>query len=290
MSIQISDITNKSTIISDGAWGTELAKLGPSDGACSELWNSEHPDRVESVAKSYVDAGSQIILTNSFSGNRFRLKEYNCLDRLADLNKKAVEISKRAAGNKALVFASIGPSGKILSIGDVTEEELYDAFAEQAVALKQGGADGIVVETMSDAVELKAAIRAVKDKTGLFVVASLSFDSGADNTYTMMGVSVTDAVKVIEEAGGDVAGANCGIGIDKYKNICKIYKDSTDLPIWIKGNAGLPELVNNVPVYKMGPEEFAEHAREVVKIGANIIGGCCGSSPAHLKALADSLN
>jgi 5-methyltetrahydrofolate--homocysteine methyltransferase len=289
MSITISSITNKSIVISDGAWGTELAKLGDLAGRCGEVWNLEHPDRVQKVAQSYVDAGSQIILTNSFSGNRFQLKKYGLDDSLRLINLNAVQISKRAANDRALVFASMGPLGKMISMEEISADEAYDAFCQQAAALQEGGADGIVAETMSDAAEMKCALRAIKDKTGLFAVASYSFDSGPDKTHTMMGVSAEQAVAAAEEAGADVIGANCGTGINNFVNICTALKKLTQKPVWIKGNAGLPEIVNARSVYKMKPDEFAQHALDLTKLGANIIGGCCGTTPAHLAALSKLL-
>jgi 5-methyltetrahydrofolate--homocysteine methyltransferase len=289
MAIKISDITNKSVNVSDGAWGTEFGKLGLQPGECPEFWNADKPDKVEKVAKSYVDAGCQIILSNSFGGSSFRLKEFGAEDRVKELNSKAVEISKKAAGDSALVFASMGPSGKMLAMNEVTEDQLYDAFGEQALAFNEAGADAVVVETMTDAGELKCAVRAVKEKTGLFVVASMSFDAGPETTHTNMGISAAEAVKAVEEAGADAIGANCGTGINNFKNICKAFKKLTELPIWMKGNAGLPELEKGKTVYKMGPEDFASNAMQIVELGANIIGGCCGTSPAHLKALAEAV-
>ncbi|OGJ86535.1 MAG: hypothetical protein A2268_15785 [Candidatus Raymondbacteria bacterium RifOxyA12_full_50_37] len=285
MAISIADITTQSAHISDGAWGTEFAKLGSLGGMCAEIWNLKKPENVEKVAKSYIDAGSQIILTNSFSGNRFRLKEYNLDSKLKEINMKAVEISKKAAAGKALVFASMGPVGKLVSMGEISEEDAYAAFLEQAQAFKEAGADGVVAETMSDAPEVKQAILAIK-KTGLFAVASMSFDSGEHKTHTMMGVSAEDAVTLCTEVNADMIGANCGTGINNFVNICKEFKRLWKKPIWIKGNAGLPEVVEGKTVYKMGPDEFARHALEIVKLGANVVGGCCGTSPAHLAALA----
>jgi methionine synthase I (cobalamin-dependent) len=289
MSVTIKDITNKNTIITDGAWGTELAKLGDLAGQCGEAWNLQHPERVEKVARSYVEAGSQIILTNSFSGNRYQLKKHGLDENLREINLLAVEISQRAAAGRALVFASMGPLGKMVTMGDISEDEAYAAFAEQALALAEGGCDGIVAETMSDAAEMQCALRAIKKETGLPAVASFSFDSGPDKTHTMMGVSAEQAVQAAEAAGADVVGANCGTGINNFVNICTALKKLTKKPIWIKGNAGLPEIINGKTGYRMGPEDFAKHAVEITKLGANLIGGCCGTTPAHLAAMAKLL-
>ncbi len=289
MTTKPKDICSGALIFSDGAWGTELAKLGNLGGCCAEIWNMQYPDRVEKVAKSYVDAGSRIILTNSFSGNRLRLREYKLDSQLKEINQRAVEISLKAAGDRALVVASMGPSGKMLASGDVSQEALGEIFSEQAAIFKSAGAQAAVAETMSDVDELKIAVKALKT-AGLFAVASMSFDSGQDNMFTMMGVSVEDAVKAAEEAGADAVGANCGVGIEKLANICSAFKERGRLPIWIKGNAGLPELENNVPVYKMGPDDFAKHAAKIAELGANIIGGCCGTTPDHIRVLVKTLS
>jgi len=274
-----------SVTIADGAWGTELDKRGVPPGYCREEWNVSHPDAVEAVAAAYVEAGSQIILTNTFTANRFGLERHGFVDRVAEFNRAGAAISRRAAGGRALVFGSIGPSGRILMVGEVNEDELYAAFAAQAVALAEGGADAIVCETMTELGEAMAALRAVKDRTSLPVVVSLTYDSGPDRTSTMMGVTPQQAAHDLTRAGADIIGCNCGAGIETYVRVVELLRQSTDRPIWAKPNAGLPELENGRVVYKESPEAFAAKVPRLIEAGANIVGGCCGTTPDFIRAI-----
>lgn len=284
MAASVSDFEGTVTI-ADGAWGTELDKLGLPAGACREEWNVTRPDLVLKVAESYVTAGSRIILTNTFGANRFVLGRHNRAEHVAEFNRAGAAISKQAAGRVAKVFASIGPSGKIVMMGEVTDGELYEAFRLQAVALAEGGADGLFVETMTELVEAVTAVRAAKT-TGLPVVGSMTFDSGRDRTNTMMGVSPGQAAKALVDAGADMLGCNCGIGIDNYIKVAALLRAATDKPIWVKANAGLPEIENGKIVYRITPQEFAAKAREVLAAGVNVIGGCCGTTPEFIKVMA----
>jgi len=287
MATKVEDYAGKVTVV-DGAWGTELDKLGCPPGFCREEWNVTKPELVEKVAASYVAAGSKVILTNTFGGNKFVLAGHGCEDKVAEYSRAGAQISKRAAGTQAKVFGSIGPSGKMIMMGEVTEEELFDGFKAQAEALAQGGVDGIVVETMTDLVEACAAVRAAKT-TGLLVVAAMTYDSGADKTNTMMGVTPEQAAKGLTEAGADIVGCNCGIGIDNYIKVAAKLRAVTDVPIWVKANAGMPEVIDGKAVYKMQPDEFGERVKELVAAGANFVGGCCGTSPAFIEAVCKSV-
>jgi len=275
-------------VITDGAWGTRLYQLGLQQGESPEKWNLDAPEKVAIVAREYVEAGSQIILSNSFGGCPIKLAEYQLTDQAEEINRRAAEISKEAAGDKALVFASIGPCGKLLMMGDVEEEELEEAFALQARALAAGGADGLVIETMSCLEEAKIALAAALT-TNLPVVVSMAFDSGADKDHTMMGVSAEKAAKELTEAGAYAVGGNCGQGIEGFIAICQKMRAATDTPLWMKANAGLPEVINGETTYKQSPEDFAAKAETLFKEGATFIGGCCGTSPAFIKAVAESL-
>jgi methionine synthase I (cobalamin-dependent) len=271
--------------IADGAWGTELDKLGCPAGFCREEWNLTQPDLVGKVAKSYVDAGSKIILTNTFGANRFVLTKHGRADKVGEYNRAGAAISKKAIAGKGHVFASIGPSGKLVLTGEVTEAELFDAFKEQAIALAEGGADALVVETMTDLTEAAAAVKAAKT-TGLLVAASLTYDSGKDRTCTMMGVTPEQAAQTLTAAGAEIIGCNCGIGIENYIKVAAKLRAVTKVPIWVKANAGMPEIVDGKVTYRMTPPEFATKAKELIKAGANIVGGCCGTSPDFIRALA----
>ena len=262
-----------------------MDKLGCPPGFCRETWNVEKPELVERVAAAYVAAGSQIILTNTFGGSRFVLRRHKCADRMGALNRAGAEISKRAAGSKAKVFGSVGPSSLMIMTGEVTEDELYEGFKEQAEALAEGGADALVVETMSDLVEATAAVRAAKT-TGLMVVACMTYDSGPEQTHTMMGVTPEQAAAAYTDAGADILGCNCGIGIDNYIRVAAKYRAVTDKPIWVKANAGMPEMKDGQAVYTMEPDEFATKVKDLVAAGAGIVGGCCGTSPEFIAAMS----
>jgi methionine synthase I (cobalamin-dependent) len=275
-------------IVTDGAWGTQLQARGLAAGDVPDAWNLTHGDRVAEVAQAYVEAGSQVILTNTFGANRIRLAEAGLADRAAEINRKGVEISRAAAQGRALVFASIGPSGKMLMSGDITPEDLGAAFGEQARGLAAGGADGLVVETMSDLDEAKLAVAAART-AGLPVVACMVFDSGKDKDRTMMGNTAEEVAVALTAAGADAIGANCGQGIAGFVKICERLHAATGRPIWIKPNAGLPEMVGGRVVYRTQPAEFASYAPALVKAGATFIGGCCGTSPDFIKAVRHEL-
>jgi methionine synthase I (cobalamin-dependent) len=281
----IQQLLSHGPVVTDGAWGTELQARGLGVGEFPDAWNLTHPDRVAEVARAYVAAGSQVILTNTFGANRIRLAENAPADKVVEINKRGVEISRQAAGGKASVFASIGPTGKLLLNGDISPDELRAAFEEQARALAQAGADALVVETMADLEEAKLAVAAAH-ATGLPVVACMVFDSGKDKDRTMMGTTPEQAATALMAVGADVIGANCGQGIAGFAVICRRFRAATDRPIWLKPNAGQPKMVEGRAVYATSPEEFAGYVPELVKLGANFVGGCCGSNPDFVAAIA----
>lgn len=280
----IDELVAKGPVLTDGAWGTEMQARGLQFDQLPDLWNLSHPEQVEQVARSYVEAGSQVILTNTFRANRFALERRGDAAKVTEINRAGVAASRRAAGGRARVFASIGPSGKLLVMGETDEEELLAAFREQAEALAAAGADAIVVETMADLAEAKLALRAAK-ATGLPVVACMVFDSGARKDRTMMGVTPERAAEELAAAGADVVGANCGNGIEGYIPVCQRLAAATDVPIWIKPNAGSPELVGGKAVYNTTPEQFASHVPRLVDAGARFVGGCCGTNPVFIAAV-----
>jgi methionine synthase I (cobalamin-dependent) len=276
-------------IITDGAWGTQLQQHGLPVGACPDAWNLEHPDRVEEVARAYVAAGSRIILTNTFGANRFILARHNLAERVAEINRAGVEISRRAADGRALVFASMGPTGVMLMMGEVSEETVAEAFAQQARAMAEAGADGIVIETMSDPAEARLAVAAAK-RTGLPVVACMTFDSGPKHDRTMMGTMPEQAAEQLLAAGADVVGANCGQGIAGFTDLCRRLRAAAGHPVWIKANAGLPEVLDGQTVYTQTPEEFSACVPMLVEAGAGFIGGCCGTTPGFIRAVRRKLH
>jgi len=284
MNSLIESLLTNGPVITDGAWGTELQARGLPIGDFPDAWNLTHPERVTEIARAYIDAGSQVVLTNTFGANRIRLAGHECADRAGEINRVGVELSRRAAADKAHVFASIGPSGKMLMMGEVSPEELAAAFEEQAAALAGAGADAIVIETMGDLEEAKIAVAAAH-ATDLPVVACVVFDCGADMDRTMMGSTPEEAAATLSEAGADVIGANCGQGIEGFVSLCSRLHAATERPIWVKANAGLPELVDGRAIYRTAPEEFADFVPALIEAGAAFIGGCCGTSPEFISAI-----
>lgn len=278
-------------LVSDGAWGTALQQSGLETGTCPELWNVTHRTEVLGIALSYVEAGADIILTNSFGGNPYKLAHYGLRERTSELNKAAAAISREAAGADHYVLGSIGPSGIILMMGEVTEAALYDAFRIQAEALAKGGADAICVETMSALDEASLAIRAARDATGLAVICTFTFEKTLDGAYrTMMGVSPSSMVEAVKAAGASVIGANCGNGFDQMIDIVQqIRREDNTTPILIQANAGTPIVNNNETVFPEKPAAMAAKVGALIKNGANIIGGCCGTTPAHIRAIAKAI-
>jgi len=284
-------LKERAVLISDGAWGTELAKQGLEAGDAPELWNAEQPDAVEAVARGYVEAGSDIILTNTFGGSRFKLEKSGLADRTAELNRLGVAISKRAAGDRALVFASIGPTGEFMApLGLKPEHEFIACFTEQIGACVEAGADGVVIETMTDLGEATAALKAARHAGPQPVVVSMTFDRGPAGFATMMGVKPEHAAAELDAAGADIVGANCGSGIENMVEIAKLMRSATARPLWIKPNAGVPQLVGGKTVFGETPEQMAAKVRPLLEAGANIIGGCCGTTPDHIRRIRAAAN
>jgi 5-methyltetrahydrofolate--homocysteine methyltransferase len=284
----IPQLISDGPVITDGAWGSLFLELGLDPGELGDAWNLSHPGRVEAVARAYVKAGSRIILTNTFRSNRITLTRHGLAAKLHEINKAGVEISLRAAAGKAHVFASIGSTGKLLVTGETTPEELSAVFFEQVQTLASAGAEAIVIETMGDLAEAVLAVRAAR-ATGLPVVACMVFDTGKNKDRTLMGATPEQAAAELAAASADVIGANCGQGIAGYVPICRRLRASTDRPIWIKPNAGLPELVDGRTLYRTTPEEFAAHVPALVEAGASFIGGCCGTTPDFIRAVVSKV-
>ena len=270
-------------LISDGAWGTQLQARGLEPGAAPDTWNLSHPELVEAVARAYVDAGSQVILTNTFRANAIAMQ-----GDLEAINRAGVEISRRAAASRALVLASIGPTGKMLMAGEITAQQASAAFSAQAAVLASAGADALLVETMSDIEEARLAVAAARS-TGLPVVASFAFDSGKNKDRTMMGATPEAVAAAMADAGADAVGANCGVGIEQCVGLCRRMRTATHLPLWMKPNAGIPEVVDGVVEYRTTAEQFASFVPALRDAGAGFIGGCCGTNPEFILAAAAAL-
>jgi 5-methyltetrahydrofolate--homocysteine methyltransferase len=284
-------IKQNKVLLSDGAWGTFLQAKGLKPGECPELWNLTHKEDVLDIAKSYLLAGSDIIETNSFGGSRIKLAQYCLEDRVSDINQAAAMISREAAGNKKYVAGSVGPTGKMLMMGDVTEQELYDAFSEQAIALEKGGADIIIIETMSAIDEASIAVKAARENTKCTVIITMTFSRDMNGEYhTMMGISPEEMVRSMKEAGAHIIGSNCGNGIEDMIGIVKeIRATDKEIPVMIQANAGIPELKDGVTVFRESPQMMASFVPELIQAGANIIGGCCGTTPEHIRAIGKVL-
>ncbi len=291
MSSLLTALKNKNILISDGAWGTFLHIRGLQPGECPELWNSTHRDDVFAIAKSYIDAGADIILTNSFGGSSSKLEHYGLQDRCAELNEAAAVISRTAAGIDHLVLGSIGPTGVMLMMGEVSEETLYDGFCVQAKALQRGGVDAICIETMSALDEACLAIQAARKSTGLEVVCTFTFEKTVAGEFrTMMGVSPAEMVHAVKEAGASVIGSNCGNGFDQMIDIVReIRSIDTLTPILVHANAGKPKFQDGKTIFPETPEMMAAKVRDMIQSGANIIGGCCGTTPTHIQKLVEAV-
>lgn len=281
------DLIRNRVLVSDGAWGTFLQQKGLRPGECPELWNVTHRADVLAIARSYVEAGADLIETNSFGGSRFKLEKYGLGDRVMELNRAAAAISREAAGDRVLVLGSVGPTGKMLIMEEVTAEEMYDAFREQALALEAGGADAIIVETMTDLEEAVLAVRAARENTGLEVICTMTFDRLVTADFrTMMGISPAEMVQPLLDAGASILGTNCGNGMAGMIPVVEeIRRTHPTVPILVHANAGMPAYREGHTVFPESPEEMASHVKALYQAGACIIGGCCGTTPQHIVAI-----
>lgn len=291
MGVVLDALREKRLLLSDGAWGTMLQAQGLQPGECPELWNLEHPERVRKVAEAYVAAGSEMILANTFGGSRFKLKKFGLEKKAAEINRAGAALSLEAAAGRAVVAASIGATGEFLEpYGDVEDEEMADAFREQIRALVAGGVRAVCIETMTAVEEAALAVRAAKEvDSGLDVICTMTFDPCPDCFRTMMGVDCRRAAEELSRAGADILGTNCGNGMEQMTRAIGEYRAVTDKPLLAHVNAGVPELLEGRTVFRETPEAMAAGVAELVRAGAVIIGGCCGTTPAHIAAMGKEL-
>jgi 5-methyltetrahydrofolate--homocysteine methyltransferase len=272
--------------------GTMLFAAGLGQGGAPELWNVEHPDRVAAVQRAYLEAGSRLLLTNTFGGTRHRLALHNMQGRVAEFNRAAVKILRQvvdSSGIEAIVAGDIGPSGGVLlPYGTMTFEEAEDAFAEQAAALVESGVDLIWIETMADLEEVRAAVEGVRRISAeIPIVTAMTFDT---HGRTMMGVTPEKAAATLASFGAAAFGGNCGNGVEEIITVVeKMHAVAPEAILVAKANAGIPKLVGGRPVYQATPEDMADYAIKAFAVGARIIGACCGSTPAHIQAIAGAL-
>ena len=294
---KLTERIKRGVFLLDGAMGTQLFARGIEPGLCNDWFNVESPDIVLEIHRAYFNAGSDAVLTNTFGANRYALARHGHADKAFEVNKAGAEVARKAAGEDRYVLGDIGPTGDFLEpLGSLRAEQVKDAFTEQVNALRQGGVDGLVIETMTALDELEAAIRAAKTAGGgLPVLASMSFDKGAVGFRTMMGVDIPTAVSKMLSLGVDAVGFNCGTAaLGEYVDLSKAYVAAVQsakwkTPVFVEPNAGKPELVDGQAVYKVTPEEFAAACRKIVDAGICILGGCCGTGPEHIHAVAQTL-
>ena len=284
---EFQDLVRSRLICLDGATGTELAKHGMPGGVCPEQWVLDHPDAIRQVHQGYLDAGSDIVYVPSFGGNRKKLTEFQLQDRTAEINRTLAELVASQHPD-TLRFGDIAPTGQFLEpSGDASFEETVAIYREQAQALLDGGVSGFAVETMFDLQEARAALLAIREICDLPVIVTLTFDKSG---RTMTGCSAASALIALQSLGADAFGCNCSTGPAAMKELIASIKPYAKIPLIAKPNAGMPTLVDGKTVFSLGPEEFAREAAEIVSAGASILGGCCGTTPAHIAALRRELS
>lgn len=273
-------------LVGDGAMGTLLFEQGLKTGACPEKYNLTRPEIVKSIARDYYRAGADIIQTNTFGGTPLKLATYGLEDKTDEINRLAVEHVRSQIGENAHVSGSCGPTGHILKpYGDTEPEKVYESFKRQTRVLIDSGVDLICIETMTDISEAVLALKAVRDQNReIPVIATMTFDPTDNGFFTIMGVTVAEAVERLTEAGADLIGSNCGNGIEKMIQIAREFVAISDKPVVIQSNAGLPRLQNGEVIYPETAEFMAEKAQELIAMGVKVIGGCCGTGPDHIKA------
>jgi len=283
-------LEQKRILVADGAWGTLLQVLGLEPGICPEIWNAEEPDKVRSVAADYSEAGSDLVLTNTFGGSTLALKRHGLAERTEELNTAGARLSLEGAPGK-LVAASIGPTGEFFPpMGQVTEAEMKTAFATQIRAVLRTGVRVLCIETMTAVEEAVCAVQAAREvaeelSIPVEIMATMTFTETPKGYRTFMGVDCQSAVQKLTEAGADVLGSNCGNGIEQMVPIAREFRRLSDKPILIQANAGLPQIEKGVTVFRQSPEHMARWVPQLIEAGVLIVGGCCGTTPEHIRQI-----
>ena len=285
----LQSLESSRVLIFDGGTGTYLQVKGLEPGGCPEQLNVTQPELIKTMASQYFESGSDLVMTNTFGGNRFMLEKYQLGEYVEEFNRAAAKLATSAAPPGRYVIGSIGPTGEFLApLGSVSEAVMLDAFKEQVSALADGGVDGIIIETMTSIEEASLAIKSARENTDLPVMATMTFDKGPRGLFTMMGVTPHQAAIQLQNAGAHVVGSNCGNGIEVMVQIARAMREATDGFLVINSNAGIPELIGGKVVYTETPEFLASFWNDLIEIGVDIIGGCCGTTPSHIRALANS--
>lgn len=283
-------------LLGDGAMGTQLQAAGLEPGGCGELWNSEAPDKILAIQKAYVEAGSDCLITNTFGGSRIMLERHGLGDRTVELNQAAVRVARKALGDRVgFVLGGIGPFGGLMEpLGEIPREAVREAFDEQAQALVDAGADAVVIETQTSLDELGLGIEAARKAGAPCIIGSMAFDVtyNGSKVRTMMGTSPRQGAEFMEKAGVDILAQNCGTGVDMIwaARVLKEYSEASSLPLMAQPNAGTPVLKDMKIQYLETPEEMAGGVAGLLQAGARIVGGCCGSTPDHIRALREALD
>ena len=285
-------IAARETLLADGAIGTMLFEMGLEPGVCLESIALTRPELLHGIAQQYLDAGSDIVETNTFGATSLKLSLYGLDDRTEEINREAVAAVRSVVGDRAYVGGCCGPTGRILEpYGDTKPGDVYESYCRQMSVLVDSGVDCLVIETMSDLTEAKLAVRAAKDVSPATpVTATMTFDATLRGFFTIMGVTIADAASGLTEAGADVVGSNCGNGVDNMVKIAREFRTHTDRPLIIQSNAGLPETAGGKTVYRETPAFMAERVEDLLDLGVSIIGGCCGTSPAHISAFRKAID
>ncbi len=287
-------LTERSLVVLDGAMGSQLIARGLGAGECADAWNLGRPDDVEGILRGYVEAGADCVLTNTFGASPVALRRHGLEEETERINRAAVEVARRAAGERALVLGDIGPTGAMIEpLGDLSEAGAREGFARQAAALAEAGADAIICETFESAAEIRLGLVGARDACDLPLVASMKFNREPSGRYrTMMGDSPEDLVAAAAECGCTVVGTNCGRGIEEMVALVEVLAGLTELPLLAEANAGMPQLVGGETVYTEDASVFEVYVPELYRVGARVIGGCCGTTAEHVRVIrrfADSL-
>ncbi|MFH1823608.1 MAG: homocysteine S-methyltransferase family protein [Candidatus Firestonebacteria bacterium] len=286
----ILELLKEKILLGDGALGTMLQKHGLSLGECPEYWNITKADIVTDIHLEYIDAGADIILTNTFGANKIKLSKFNLEGKIKEINVNAVKNARKVAKDNVFIAGNLGPTGSLLEpLGDLTSEEVYNVFKEQVLCLIEGGVDLIIIETMISIEEVVLATKAAKENSDLPVASLMTFEVNKNGIKTVMGVDVKTMVEELEKGGADIIGTNCGSGIKNMIEVVKAIKKETNKFIMAEPNAGLPVLKNGVVVYDGTPEVMSSYIPHLIDAGTNIIGGCCGTTPQHIKSMREKI-
>lgn len=287
------EIKRGKILVGDGGWGTLLINSGLQPGECPEMWNLTRGEIVKEIASRYKRAGADLVSTNTFGGSRIKLEMYGLGEKAKEINRTSAYLSRSAVGDDTHVLASIGPTGKMVMMGEISLDEAYEAFREQAVALEEGGADACIIETMSDLDEALCALNAVKENTKLEVVVSFTFSKGIERQsfFTIMGITPEQVISELKNVGVNLIGTNCTLGAHGMAELLSVfYEIDNTIPYLVYPNAGQPQYTDEGIKYPETPEILKSYVPEYVKYGARIIGGCCGTTPEHIRAIRETVD